>query len=326
MSLKSKNNIRKDRLRDLYSFFLSLDYRLFSITPILLISILIPFNSSRSHSLYRSRLHFPRFLHSINSISLQLHPSYITYPFSNSLQFYFSWFFSFYPSILHYINSISLQLHPSSTIYSIYLFDYDFIVIISSLSITPFISFHRLYRTYEIFKDIRVSLRIAEIWKNNNLGRGSSNIREANKSHRQSLKSRIRGIYRLKTYRSACRTGPVVSIPDNVVEIAPSTSKSLKWLCIAPAYPVCPLSPVYPEWTIHIERPPRVAAYPATTKAASTTATTSREASEKSLTIALKWGKCDIPKDVERVNWNSSRNKIRGNKEKFSTIAKIIII
>lgn len=304
-----------------------LSCRLFSITPspILLISIPIPFNSSRFSPfsisfvisiLFLSRLHFPRFLHSINSISLQLQPSCIIYPFSNSLQFYSFWFFSFYPSIpaLHQFHLSSIA--PFLYTYSITFFDYDFILIIFSLSITPFISFHRLYRNFRRYPSFVKNNR-----KNSNPRRGSSNIREANKPHQQSLKTH--NVESLKTHRSACRTGPVASIPDNVVEIAPSTSKSLKWLCIAPAYPVCPLSPVYPEWTIHIERPPRVAAYPATTTAASTTATTSREASEKSLTIALKIaGKMWYCKRCERMN--SSRNKIKRNKEKFSTIAIII--
>ena len=100
----------------------------------------------------------------------------------------------------------------------------------------------------------------------------------------QSSQTRVHTKHRSKkfklTHRSACRTAPVASIPDSDVEIAPSTSKSLKWLCTAPVYPVCPLSPVYPGRTIHIARPRTVAAFLAVVTAASSTAATSREASE----------------------------------------------
>lgn len=84
-----------------------------------------------------------------------------------------------------------------------------------------------------------------------------------------------------KTYRSACRTAPVASIRGSDVEIAPSTSKSLKWLCTAPAYPVYPLFPVCPARTIHIGRPRTPDAYPAASTAASTTAATSRGTSAR---------------------------------------------
>lgn len=180
---------------------------------------------SRSHSLYRSyssldctsldfcTLSIPSLF---NYTLLALYIPFLT-PF-NSIPFDSSLFIL---PFLHYINSIFLRLHPFLYTYSIIFFDYDFILIIFSLSITPFISFHRFYRNFRRYPSFVKNNR-----KNSNPRRGSSNIREANKPHQQSLKTH--NVESLKTHRSACRTGPVASIPDNVVEIAPSTSKSLK--------------------------------------------------------------------------------------------------
>lgn len=56
------------------------------------------------------------------------------------------------------------------------------------------------------------------------------------------------------THRSACRTAPEASNPDNVAGIAPSTSRFSGWPYRAPTYPACPASPAGPERTIRIGR------------------------------------------------------------------------